>query len=319
MANQIYIPILLPDRFVEIDPVQLPQYLTKHFDDYWDSEQRQSFETPVFYKAKWQTSDTIYYQFESNFAAINLKLIDCDQNVIIDQNSVQVRANINMPGFYVYENTLSMASVPPGTYWRKLTLGDGTTTMISEPMEVAETWPGTILYEYKNSTFHGDVIFETGIQFGIRVEAFITRLDPANLRTAFRDQKQNPTILKSVPYREWKNIIGKKSPNGQVSGVPDWVIDKLNWVWSCDSVSLDGKSFAVADGANFEEQEVDKVYPFRSWVLKIQEGFNQYSKIVNPVIDPNKRLIVAGMIDSTLFGDLSENAGSNLVPVENVN
>lgn len=310
MANQIYIPLLIPDRFVPVDPAELPQYLTKHFDDYWESEQRKDFETQVYYKQKWQTSDTIKYQFESNFAAINLKLIDCDQNVIIDQNAVQVRANVNLPGFYVYENTLSLASVPPGTYWKKLTLGDGT-IYISEPCEVAETWPNTILFEYANSTFHGDVIFETGITFGFRCEAFITRLDPGNERTAYRDQKMNPTILKSVPFRSWNLVIGK-------TGVPDWVIDLQNWIWSCDSVTGDGKSFAVADGANFEEEEIDKIYPFRNWTLKIQEGYNRYSKIVNPTIDPNKRLIVAGMIDSTFFGDLSENAGSNLVPVNDV-
>lgn len=319
MANEIYIPFSLPVRFVKVDPAQLGQYLTKHFDDYWNSEQVRNFETQVFYKQKYQTNDTIYLQYESNFAAIQLDVIDCDQVSQIAQVATQVRANLYLPGYFVYENTVSLAPLPAGTYWIKLTLGDGSTVMISEPIEVAETWPNTILFEYFNSTFHGDVVYETGIQFGLRCEAIITKLDPGNLRTAYRDQKQNPSILKSVPFREFNLLIGQKLRSGDMIGIPDWVIDKLNWVFSCDNVFLDGKTFAVANDATFEDTEVDVSYPYRTWSLKIQEGVNRYSKIVNPELNPNKKLIVAGLIDSTLFGDLSENAGSNLVPVETVN
>lgn len=312
MANEIYIPLLNPVRFYEVDPDWPGQYLTKHFDDFWQKEQLKNFETPIYYKQKWQTNDSFPLQYESNFASINLKVIDCDQNTIIDQNAVQVRANKYLPGYYVYENTVSWASVPAGTYYLLLTLG-GTTQMISEPIELATEWPNTILYEYYNSTFHGDVVFETGIILKFRCESFITRLEPGNERTAYRDQKMNPTILKSVPWRGWKLEIGYPT------GVPDWVIDLQNWIWSCDNVACDGKSFAVKDGGNFEETEFDKVYPLRSWTLNIQEGVNRYSKIVNPEVDPNKKIVVMGMIDSTLFGDTSENAGSNLVPIENLN
>lgn len=312
MANEIYLPLLNPVRFYEVDPDWQGQYLTKHFDDWWQSEQLKNFETQVYYKQKWQTNDSFPLQYESNFASINLKVIDCEQNIIIDQNAVQIRANKYLPGYFVYENTISWASVPPGTYYLLQTLG-GTKQMISEPIEVATEWPNTILYEYYNSTFHGDMVFETGIILKFRCESFITRLEPGNERTAYRDQKMNPTILKSVPYRGFLLQIGYPA------GVPDWVIDLMNWIWSCDNVTCDGKSFAVADGAGFEEQEYDKVYPFRSWTLKIQEGVNRYSKIINPEVDPNKKLLVVGMIDSTLFGDTSENAGSNLVPIENIN
>lgn len=311
MANQIYIPLLNPTRFYEVDPDNPTQYLTKHFDDAWAKDQLKSFETPVYYKQKWQTNDSFPLQFESNFAMINIKLIDCEQNTIIDQNATQIRANKFLPGYYIYENTISFESVSPGTYYILLTLG-GTTQLISEPIEVAEEWPNTILFEYSNSIFHGDIVFETGIVLKYRCEAAIRRLEPGNERTAYRDQKMNPSVLKSVPYRGWRLEIGYPS------GVPDWVIDLMNWIWSCDNVLCDGKPFAVADGAGFEETEYDTVYPFRSWTLKIQEGVNRYSKIVIPAADTNKRLVVGGMIDSTLFGDISENAGSNLVPINDI-
>jgi hypothetical protein len=289
--------------------VELPQYLTKYFDDYWASEQLQPYETNIVYKQKYQTSDTIYLQFESNFASIQLSVIDCDQNVLLTQAATQVRANKYLAGYYVYEITLSLAPFSAGTVWLKLSLGLGSKLMISEPIELAETWPGTVLFQYNNSKYHGDVIFETGIVFGFRCEAVIRRLDPGNERTAYRDQKLNPSTLKVRPFRAWELGIGHRT------GVPDWVIDKMNWVWSCDNVLCDGKSFAVLEDSKFEDKEIHNQYPFRHWTLNIQEGINRASKIVGVNVDPSKKLLIVYQIDGTVWGDLSAQAGSNLVPI----
>lgn len=312
MDNQIIIPFCAPVRFYDLDQQPLPQYNTRQFDDYVESAQRKSWETPVSYKQKWQTSDTVKFQFTSNFAAIQLQLIDCEGNSVISQAATPVRANTYVPGFYIYENTASLASVPPGIYYWKLILG-GITIMISGPQHVKEQWPDTILHEYKNSRFFGNVVYETGIVFGFRCEGFLTRLAPGNERTLYNDQRMNPTVLKSVPFRGWTMQYGMR--NG---GIPDTIVDVLNWIWSHDYVTADGKLFAVAEGANLEATEIDKVYPFQQWSLELQEGINYTGKYINPQLDTNKRIIIIGMMDATLFGDLSENAGSNLVPINNV-
>jgi len=302
----------LPIRFYDIDQQQLPQYLTRQFDDFVDSAQRKEWQTQVFYNQKWQTSDAIKFQFTSNFADIQLRLIDCEGNIYISQSANAIRANTAIPGFYIYENTVSLASITPGTYWFMLILG-GVTTMISNPQQVNDIWPNTILHEYKNSKFFGNVVYETGVMFGFRCEGFIGGLTPGNERTAYRDQRMNPTTLKSVPFRGWTMEYGKLN-----KGIPDWVAEILNWIWAHDYVTVDGKLLAVAEGANLEDNEIDKVYPFREWSIEVQDGINDSAKRVNPVFDPNKRIIVIGMMDATLWGDLSQNAGSNLVPVNNV-
>jgi hypothetical protein len=309
MANQIYIPFLNPVRFVELDPVQLPQYQTKHFDDYWFKEQLQTYETVVNYKQKYQTSDTIYLQFESNFASIQLSVIDCEQNVLLTQAATQVRANKYLAGYYVYEITLSLAPFSAGTIWLKLDLALGSKLMISEPIELAESWPNTILFQYNHSKYHGDVIFETGIVFGFRCEGVVGRLEPGSERTFYRDQKLNPTTLKVRPFRAFELGIG------HLTGIPDWMIDKMDWIWSCDNVQVDGKSFAVLEDSKFEDKEIHKQYPLRHWALNIQEGINRASKIVGVDVNPNKKLLVVYQIDGTVFGDLSAQAGSNLVPI----
>lgn len=309
MANLINIPFLCPVRFVDLDPVELPQYQTKHFDDYWFKEQLQPYETVVDFKQKFQTSDTIYLQFEANFASIQLQVINCDQTVLLTQAATQMRANKYMAGYYVYEITLSLAPFSAGTIWLKLNLGLGSKFSISEPIEIAQTWPNTILFQYNNSKYHGDVVFETGIVFGFRCEAVIRRLDPSSERTFYRDQKLNPSTLKVRPFRSFELGIG------HLTGIPDWMIDKMDWIWSCDNVLLDGKSFAVLDDNKFEDQEIHKQYALRHWTLNIQEGINRASKIIGVDVNPNKKLLVLYQIDGTVFGDLSAQAGSNLVPI----
>lgn len=310
MANEIYLPFSNPVRFLELDPVELPQFLTKHFDDYWFSEQLSEFETIVEFKQKYQTNDTIYLQFESNFASIQMSVIDCEQTALLTQAATQVRANKYLPGYYVYEITLSLAAFTSiDTIWLKLSLGLGSKFMISEPIALAETWPNTVLFQYNNSKYHGDVIYETGIVFGFRCEAVIRRLDPASERTFYRDQKVNPTTLKVRPYRAFDLGIG------HLRGAPDWVIDKMNWIWSCDNVLCDGKPFAVLEDSKFEPAEIDPKYPLRRWTLNIQEGINRASKIVGVDVDPSKKLFITYQIDGTVWGDLSEQAGSNLTPI----
>lgn len=309
MANIIYIPLLNPIKFVELDPVQLPQYLTKHFDDFWASEQLQSYETVINVTQKYQTSDTIYLQFESNFASIQMSVIDCDQTALLTQAATQVRANKYLAGYYVYELTLSLAAFSAGTIWLKLSLGLGSKFMISEPIELAEKWPNTILYQYNNSKYHGDVVFETGIVFGFRCEAVIEGYEPGSERTSYRDQKLNPATLKVRPFDSFTVVAGHRV------GIPDWVVKRMNWIWSCDNVLLDGKSFAVLDDGKLDDQEIHKQYPLKHWALKIQEGVNRASKIVGVDVDPNKKLFITYQMDGTVWGDLSVQAGSNLVPI----
>jgi hypothetical protein len=312
MANRADIPFLNPVRFVELDPVELPQYNTKHFDDYWFKEQLQPYETDVEFKQKYQINDTIYLQFEANFASIQMQVIDCEQTVLLTQAATQVRANKYLPGYYVYEITLSLAAFSAGTIWLKLNLGLGSKFMISEPIELAEKWPGTILYQYNNSKYHGDVIFETGIVFGFRCEAVIEEYEPGSERTSYRDQKLNPSTLKVRPFDSFTVVAGHRS------GIPGWVVKRMNWIWSCDNVLLDGKSFTVLDDGKIEDKVIHKQYPLKSWALKIQEGINRASKIVGVDVDSNKKLLVTAVMDGTIFGDLSEQAGSNLTPINSV-
>jgi hypothetical protein len=310
MANQLYIPRANPISYYEMDYQALPQYLSRHMDDYMFRHQHDN--PYAAYNQKWIVQDAVWQQMEANFGPISVRVVDCDLvDVIAPQTATIIRTHKYISGFFVYENTISWATVPPGIYFVLLELPGGL-VQISEPQEVLESGERTMLHRYKSSTYHGDIIWETGYNPTFRVEARMARMDPATERTGYHDQQFNPRVLRAVPYRTWEIVYGHPF------GVPDWVREKLNWIYSCDEVEIDGKLYGVFEESQWDGGEIDPAFPLQFPSIKVQEGLNRASKITTIGVDPNKRLVVGVPVDSTIFGDLSAQAGSNLIPINDI-
>jgi hypothetical protein len=309
MANQLYIPDLNPIKFVEVSPLQLPQYVSRHLEDFRFQDLQYKHDQYSRYFDKWQTSDAFPLQFESNFSPIQVSLMDKYDIARLSLTAVPVRENKWNPGLFVYEMSISFAAVPAGCYYLKLTAGSpAIVTMISEPIQILTTHQNTLLLEYWNSRYHGDVIFETGIKFNKRIEGRIGKLLPGRATTFYDDEKNNPTVLKSSPYRSFPLKIGGSR------GVPDWIVDKFNLIWSCDNVYIDGKSFAASGDSKIEFTEIDR-YSMRGLSMEVREGKNRGSKIIGGEVDANRNLMVAYNIESKMFGDISSQAASNIIPI----
>lgn len=305
--NTIYIPLLNPVNFYELTPVELPQYLTKHMEDYRYAETVFNWEHPACYCQKIQRSDVTYLQFISNFSQIEIQVIDGDGAVYLSQNATQKLQNKFMPGAYAYETSISWDDFAEGEYFIKLVLG--ASIMISEPIILREIHENTLLLEYDNSRFHAQIIFETGISFSFRVEGSIGHVAPSSNDQYYDDQRFNPTILSSKPFDNFPVILGGSY------GIPDWVIQKINYIFSCNNVRIDGKLYAKTSESKFTFKEEEN-YPLRGMEFTVRPGLNRGYKILNPEIDTNLRLIVVHNIDSRLFGDLSEQAGSNVIQIQ---
>lgn len=304
--NRLYSPKLNPTDFYDIDPEELPQYLTKHSDRYPFAQTIQGWEEPVTYEQKWQTSDIIKYQFTSNYSSIQLDLINCYGRNFFTVNASQVRANKYIPGWYIFEAQISLAAIPEGIYFIKRTLG-GEKVQITEPQKVSIQLPNTIIFEYKHSRYHGDVIFETGIEFGFRVEAVLGRVIPGTEDEFYKDQPLNPQLLKSTAFDGQKLFIGP---------IPDWAVKKLNRIWTCNSVKLDGKQYAKNGEAKFSYKEEEN-YPMRGIEYEVLEGLNRGSDIVDVDVNTNTRLLVVHNIEGKLFGDVS-NQNNNIIQITDI-
>lgn len=314
--NAIYIPHINPVKFFAVDRANIDAHFTKHFDDFPFDERLYDWQDPVQFTQLWQTTDIIYLQFESTFDPITVELVDENGTAVITLPAIVGLPNIYYPNTYSYEVEMSLATVATGCYKIKVTAGSGGSQRIfisgwqhvsEEPYERS-----TLLLKYKNSRFHEDVIFETGIEFQVRIPGYLGFLKPGINREAYKDQKQNPTVLSSRTFRGFQVVFGDEF------GLPDDTIDLLNRIWGCDTVQIDGKYF-TADAAEFELLEVDNGrYPKRGVKLQVAEGLNRASSVFIATIDTGKKLNYGIVVDAKVWGDTSNQGSANTVPIETV-
>jgi hypothetical protein len=311
MDNPIYIPFLNPVRFYDTARAVTATYRTKHFDDFMFSERLYYWEQKEDYRKVWQTTDIIPLQFESTFDPIIVTLHN-QYGVAV----ITLPALIGLPHkFYAntwsYEVAMSLAGLPTGCYYMKLTLGSaGPDQLIYESgwMYVSATpLDGTVLIEYWNNRFYQDVMFETGIKFRLRIPSNFGRLKAGRTSEKYKDQRQKPYILNSKTFRQWPVNFGDEF------GLPDDEIDLLNAIVGCNNVTLDGKFF-VAAADEFEYVET-KYQPKRGVSLLMEDGLNRASKVIIKNVDTNKKLFYNIIVESKVFGDTSNQGSANTVPL----
>jgi hypothetical protein len=313
MDNYFSLSPLNPLNFVFKDRALLPQYNTKFSDEFLDQEARKPWQGAGRYYQKWQTNDRIFLQGVANVGPINFTLYDCrGVRVGAPLAFTQVRQNRYIPGMFIYQVS-HVPNVPKGRYRYEITVGNPVTDILEiDYIDIAPQWPNTVLLEYSNSFYYGDGIFATGWEPSFRVEGWFKQMAPASKDELYQDQALNQRMLFSDPYTVRKFIIG---PPG---GVPDWLIEKLNWILGCDELFIDGKAFTKADGAKFQEEEIDG-HPFRGWSIDLQETNRRSSKVFP--VDPSvggKKLIVALNVEAQGFADTTTGNASNVIQITSV-
>jgi hypothetical protein len=309
--NRIYFPFLNSIKFVEEDATLTPQYDKPLFDYSLMSEQLFGWQEKKCYTLKKTIYDADSLQFVANFDPIQIDVYDnSDDHVVFSLAAQRIRRNSYQPDFFIYEVDISYADLDPGKYYMKLTAGS-TKVFISELIEVLPSVENTVYLEYANSEYYGDVIFETDITMKMRVEGVVTNFTPGTKSVVYEDQVLNNTTLSFVPFRTWKLFIGG------TFGIPAYIIDKVNRILGCDNLMVNGKAMSIADGAKWEEHAIDN-YPFSGWSIDMREALNRNSTVFDTETSNDKKLIVVHNIESKGFGDLSENEGSNIVVITNI-
>lgn len=211
------------------------------------------------YFQKWQTDDSTILQVLSDFPDIEFHIRDYLTNaIILTITPDEIPVTIIGQTFKCYQIAIDFSQLQPGKYYAELKysgLSDPEVVLLSEPFDVQTSWPGTLLFKYKNSENNFSIIFDTGLEFSLRVEGDIKDFSPASNDVIYNDQKVNSTLLMSVPFRTWKLFVGKEA------GLPDWIIDKINRAMSCDQKQINGAYYERVEGAKWEIAR-ETVYPF---------------------------------------------------------
>lgn len=280
MAQSTIIPLLNPFAFRPVDPARPTRYKRGHLDDSWQSELVLSFQTQAYYEQKVERGNRFRFQFKATpNTAHSLKVLDCKGKTVLTINqtaTVSVTGDKTADGTQYetyYYKLADLSGIPDdGTYYLLVTVnydGSNIKQWISEPISLKDTHENTLLIEYTHSENKGDILFEQlPVRYPFLIESYIDGMEPASADTVYEDQNYNLDQLDSTPYRGWTLYVG---PTGD--GVPDWAIDKLNRILSCDSVLFDGKQYRKGDGAKLTPKR-NQVYPLSSAEVAIREAFN---------------------------------------------
>ncbi len=303
---------ILPLKFVELNPTQVVQYLSRHMDDWHLYQRRNNWQQSArMYANQWLQSDSIVLQMTGNTGVPQIDVIDCKGTTYLTEAMIARQQNAYDPLTYIYESSTALAPLAPGNYYFKIT--SGTIVLISEPIEVcAEIYKPSFLLQYRHRKYYEGVIWETGIEMNLRVPGMIRLKKTAAKDTLYEDQNLAMTMIKSVPYRIMELMVGAGNM------IPDYMLDTLPRVFGCSEVRADGRYYSKNEGFNFEASEEESNGYLFGARAEIREKFNRPYKIVNPPADANEEVTIMSMTDLKGFSDTSEAGSSNLVAFEDV-
>lgn len=248
------IPLLNPFRFVNLNPAIDPRYNTLPFDLQNDIKNPNG---P--YVQKWQINDTAKVQVLSDYAPgdgegqslLSFDIYDVNFPTTVYKNIPLNAADLAIVGqtFLIYEGEIDFAEFAAGNYVGEISYTDENEDVQiwqTSRFNVAEIQYKTQLVEYKNTFNDKGVIFDTDILFNIRIESTIREYTPKSAAEDYIDQEYNNYSLNDIPYRTFKYYIGK------ASGLPNWIIDKMNLIFTLNSIQIDGVYYNKVSGQEFE-------------------------------------------------------------------
>lgn len=315
MANILYDPLLNPVKFHDLDPVQLPQYVSRFMDSWAFRRTIQPWDQRVCFYQPWLADDAIRLQYVSNFNPITLELRDVNGLLVHSQNAVTLQQDALRPSYYIRQLDLDLAPYDPGFYFLARVAAGG--TKVSEPFEILDNEnPNNELLENPNPTLYIEYVhYETygGIKFqapffpNLRVPGILRYKAPGAKDTIYEDQLLNETMLNSVPFRVWELVIGG------VGGVPPWFIDKVSRILGCSTVKIDGRLFTKNEGASFEPVELEG-YPMAGWAIELRESLNSETVVSENDVEITG-IVAAGLISDTKGFGMGDNSGNDYIEI----
>ena len=163
--------------------------------------------------------------------------------------------------------------LPIGSYILQFRIAQYSRIIAWAPFCIVSELPDSVLFTYTNYRDDFDTVFDTEIDY--RVEAVWLPADAAFLVNAenFRDQNGITHQLSATPYETRSLTIG-----GGMSafGVPDWVGRKINNIFSCSSVFIDGEQYARSEGAVPEKTDIATDYPLFMYKMVVEPQDNAF-------------------------------------------
>jgi len=309
MSNIIKIPFINPVKYTQIGYDQLPQYLSKHMDDYPYIDAIRSYEEVVNYWQIWGSHDSIRQQLFTNIGPVQMKIMDCHGDVLLTENFQQKQEDANNPTLFRYDSDLALNPFPAGVFFSQLDFG-GLYNLISEPMILSDNLSETVYIEYARKPFYENIIFADGFLPTLRIAGQIKYKEPGAKRVIYEDDPLNTEILDAKNFDSWTFQIGG------VTGIPDYMIKKVSRILGCTDLRIDRRYYTVDPGGKLENETLEG-YPMRGWRIDLRDKYNLSSKyFLTDDINTENPIVMIANVDSKGF--IKDDAGGSFFQIIDV-
>jgi len=310
--NIVDISILSPFQWTKEGYSNPVIYNTKYRDDWQYPDTIGNWYEQKQYLQPWELTDIIPFQILSNYAPHQLELYDCAGNQIDAFVLTYKPSSIEGTGQKVYEATIALNGYDEGVYQFKILSGNPTLeTYVSNYFSLKQKHENTRLFEVTHDENDHEVVFETGIACKLRIYGEIREFQPGADRVIFIDQPRNAVQLSGKSFSTEKLIIGDSW------GVPDYIIEKINNLFLCSNVLIDGKQWVGNEGARFEASR-ESLYPMSGWAFEMRAAKANTRKRFEVDGNQNSPLSIVYRIQSRGFGSISQPASTNVIQIENL-
>lgn len=308
MANQLIISKALPIKFVKLNPVQIPQYVTKWMDEWQFQLTILDFQEPKVFIQRWGVDDSIRIQVISNYGPLTLALYNCSGNFIYSSLFETRQQDQFRPGYYIRQVELDLATFDTGQYYLQIET-PGFDPYISELFEITEDITNTLYLEYSHPDLHEGIYFNSPFLPTCRIPGILPYEKPGSHRTTYEDQNANETLLKSVSYEIDTLTVG------DAHGIPPYMIDKIDRMLGCPSLKFDGRLYTRPTQSEWDKNTLD-LYPMAGWSIELRPKMNRSTLTYEDDVVITGTVVAAAVIDSKGFG---LDPGGNYIEVYDVN
>jgi len=307
--NMVILPFINPIKYTKLTPDEIPQYVSRHYDDWPFADTIQPWEQEAFFCQPWQYSDSIRQQIQSDVGPVRIRIYDAQGGLWYDDNFQQMQQSLNMPEMFIHQSDIALNIITqPGVYY--IRLDAGINSWVSEFLYISQTIENTLHLAFSNSKFYGDTLFETGYQPSIRIYGRLKPKAPQARDTIYEDQILNSTILDSKPYRLFELQLSAPT------GIPPYFINKLNWILGCSNLQIDGRYYTKNEGSKLEEVSFPN-YPMSGYTIEMREKLNRSSELYETGSPITGVAVVVANTDSKGFGQ--DDSGGSVYQILDVN
>ena len=234
----------------DLNPIHLSKYGTNNnrFQGVYDNQfqlRNNSYQTQPAYLQKWVNTREMPFQFvTSGYGTLSVKINDANGRLIDSEDCTLVANDAVLLPYVLQQCTLDVIALE-GRY--TFTVYDGTTPLfISEWVDIAESWTNCIEFAYYHTTNKFNTYWDN-FRPSIFVEANILPLQPQVDGTEYIDELKNNETLGG---RTWDlrtlQIGGNSNIGGNIAGIPDWMVRKMNIILILNRTSFGGYRWSKA-------------------------------------------------------------------------